>query len=159
MEPTSLNAVIVYMVRFCVFVATPENVPFVASKSRPDDGSGRMLHEVTMPPVEMASIVKTVELLSRVTSSGTYATIGTWSNTVMLICVVAEPPVLVAVITYVRTSITSVGVPVMWPVVSLNSNPSDNAGEMLHVKAGPPMFTGSTSIEVVSLVSVKFSGV
>ena len=95
-EPTSFVAVISYNVRFMISVGIPLNSPVDVSNTKPGEGSGVMDQSVTAPPVESGCITRTLELLRRTESDGTYAIIGTWSRTVMLNCVVVVPPVLVA---------------------------------------------------------------
>ena len=85
-----------YSVRTLISVAVPLNIPVDVSKNKPADGSGVIDHCVIAPPVDSGTMFKAFELFSRTSSKDTYAIIGTWSRTVISICVVSVPPVFVA---------------------------------------------------------------
>ena len=68
--PSSLVAVTVYCVRLNISVGVPVSCPVVLLKERPADNSGDILHSVTTPPVDNGDRSKTLELLSKLTSSG-----------------------------------------------------------------------------------------
>ncbi len=97
MLPTSFVAVTLYWVRLIVSVGVPLKTPVDASKNKPADGSGVIDQPVIAPPVDSGTMFRTLSFKSRTSSEGTYATIGTWSRTVISISVVLVPPVLVAV--------------------------------------------------------------
>ena len=73
--------------------------------------------------------------------------------TVISIVVVALPPVLVAVIVYVVTVESTVGVPLISPVDESIFKPVGRAGEIDHVTTGPPPTVGTPVVMDESLVS------
>ena len=63
---------------------------------------------------------------------------GAASLTIMVIVVVALPPVLVAVMVYEPYAVIAVGVPEISPVLLSNVNPAGRAGDTVHVSTTPP---------------------
>ena len=72
---------------------------------------------------------------------------------VISIVVVALPPVLVAVIVYVVTVESTVGVPLISPVDESMFKPVGNPGLIDHVTTGPPATVGIPVVIAESLVS------
>ena len=72
---------------------------------------------------------------------------------VMSIVVVALPPVFVAVIVYVVTVESTVGVPLISPVDESILKPVGRLGDMVHVTTGPPPTVGTPVVIDESLVS------
>ena len=81
--------------------------------------------------------------------------VGGISLTVISTVVVSLPPEFSAVIVYVAVEDTTVGVPVITPVVGLNTKPVGRLGETVHETTVPPLFVGASGDIVVSLVSVN----
>ena len=69
--------------------------------------------------------------------------------------VVSLPPEFSAVIVYVAVEDTTVGVPVITPVVWLNTRPLGRLGETDHETTVPPLFVGASGAIVESFVSVN----
>ena len=78
---------------------------------------------------------------------------GGMSLMVMSIVVVALPPVFVAVIVYVVTVESTVGVPLISPVDESILKPVGRLGDMVHVTTGPPPTVGTPVVIDESLVS------
>ena len=77
------------------------------------------------------------------------------SLTTMVTLAVSVPPVLVAVIVYEAEDVTSVGVPLMAPVVVSNDRPAGSEGETEYDTTLPPVEVTVAVVMAVPLVNVK----
>jgi len=80
---------------------------------------------------------------------------GAMSLTTMVTLAVSVPPVLVAVIVYEAEDVTSVGVPLMAPVVVSNDKPAGSDGETEYDTTLPPVEVTVAVVMAVPLVNVK----
>ena len=79
--------------------------------------------------------------------------------TIMVMVVVALPPVLVAVTVYVAEDDTAVGVPEIDPFEVEKERPAGSVGEIDHEVTFPPLALGVAVVIAVPLVSVNELGV
>ena len=84
---------------------------------------------------------------------------GATSFTCIVTVAVPLPPALVAVTVYEVDDETTVGVPLIAPVVVLKDNPVGSDGEIDQEVTAPPLDDGVTVVIVVPLVRVKELGV
>ena len=70
--------------------------------------------------------------------------VGGISLTVISTVVVPVPPLFVALIVYVAVEETTVGVPLITPVVALKVRPFGKDGETDQVITAPPLFVGAS---------------
>ena len=75
--------------------------------------------------------------------------------TTMVMVAVSVPPVLVAVIVYEAEDVTSVGVPLMAPVVVSNDRPAGSDGETEYDTTLPPVEVTVSVVMAVPLVRVS----
>ena len=80
---------------------------------------------------------------------------GATSLTTMVMLAVSVPPVLVAVIVYEAEDVTSVGVPLMAPVVVSNDRPAGSEGETEYDTTLPPVEVTVSVVMAVPLVRVS----
>ena len=160
-EPSSFDAVIMYIVRPLSSTGVPVISPVVLSKTRPAESSGVIAHSKTFPPVEIGVMLNTLELLSNSTSLGAYSKTGTLSRTVMLRYATIVPPEFVPVITNMVLVMISVGVPVMSPDAVSNARPVGRLGLIAQESTSPePLTVGERgrSLLAVLFVSTRSSG-
>ena len=75
--------------------------------------------------------------------------------TTMVMVAVAVPPVLVAVMVYEAEDVTTVGVPLMAPVVVSRAKPAGSDGETEYDTTLPPVVVTVSVVMAVPLVNVR----
>ena len=100
-------------------------VPFPPSKFKPSGSVPTYSHDVTAPPVLIGKS-DTAELLVNVTSRDEYVKTGAMSFTVIEMVVEISPAELLAQTVNIVAECIPVGVPVIAPVISLNTIPVGN---------------------------------